>query len=54
MAWKGYPVLADVRELLRVTWLAQKTGESPKLAAEASKRVAALRDGGSRRDWGAF
>lgn len=54
MAWDGYEVLADVRELLMVTWLAWKAGESPKLAAEAAKRVAALRSGGSRRDWQAF
>jgi len=40
MAWDGYEVLADVRELLMVTWLAWKAGESPKLAAEVAKRAA--------------
>ena len=50
MAWDGYEVLADVRELLMVTWLAWKAGE-PKLAGEVAKRVAAARTGVSRRDW---
>jgi aminoglycoside phosphotransferase (APT) family kinase protein len=54
MAWDGYEVLADTRELLMVTWLAWKAGESPKLAAEAAKRVAAIRTGASRRDWKPF
>jgi len=51
MAWDGYQVLADVREILMVTWLAWKAGESPKLAAEAAKRIDAIRSGASRRDW---
>lgn len=51
MAWEGYPVLADLRELLMVTWLAWKAGEGPALADEAAKRIKALRTGASRRDW---
>jgi aminoglycoside phosphotransferase (APT) family kinase protein len=51
MAWDGYEVLADVREILMVTWLAWKAVESPTLAAEAAKRVEAVRSGSSRRDW---
>lgn len=51
MQWPGYPVLANVREFIQVTWMIQKAGESGKTAAEARKRVNALRSGGSRKDW---
>lgn len=49
--WGGYPLLADVREFIIVTWIAAKAGESERAAAEARKRVSAVRGGGSRRDW---
>jgi aminoglycoside phosphotransferase (APT) family kinase protein len=51
MTWPGYPVLRDVREFLMVTWVIQKAGESETTAAEARKRIAALRTGASRKDW---
>lgn len=51
MEWSGYPVMRDVRELLMVTWLSRKADESERTAAEARKRIAALRTGASRRDW---
>jgi aminoglycoside phosphotransferase len=51
MQWAGYPVLADVREFLMVTWIAQRADESQRLAEEVSRRVDALRTGASRRDW---
>lgn len=51
MTWPGYPVMRAVREFLMVTWLVQKAGESQRIAAEASKRITALRSGGSRKDW---
>jgi hypothetical protein len=51
MQWPGYPVLADIRELAMVTWIAQKASEDGKTAAEARKRVDALRTGASRKDW---
>ena len=54
MAWPGYRVLADIKELTMVTWLAQNVGESPEIAAEVSKRIADLRDGGGRRDWAPY
>jgi aminoglycoside phosphotransferase (APT) family kinase protein len=54
MTWPGYPVLREVREFLMVTWLIQKASESQTTAAEASKRIAALRTGASRRDWQPF
>lgn len=51
MKWLGYPVLRAVREFLMVTWVIQQAGESEQIAAEASKRIAALRTGASRKDW---
>jgi aminoglycoside phosphotransferase (APT) family kinase protein len=51
MRWPGYPVMRSVRELLMVTWLAQKAGESEHAAAEVRKRITALRTGASRKDW---
>jgi thiamine kinase-like enzyme len=51
MQWPGYPVMRAVRELLMVTWVIQKANESEHVAAEASKRIATLRTGASRKDW---
>jgi Ser/Thr protein kinase RdoA (MazF antagonist) len=51
MQWPGYPMLADIREFIMVTWVAQKASENEKTAAEARKRVDALRTGASRKDW---
>ena len=51
MQWPGYPVMRAVREFLMVTWVIQKADESEHVAAEASKRIAALRTGASRKDW---
>jgi Ser/Thr protein kinase RdoA (MazF antagonist) len=49
--WPGYPIMRAVREFLMVTWVIQKAGESERTAAEASKRIAALRTGASRKNW---
>jgi len=49
--WPGYPVLRGVREFLMVTWLIQKAAEDAWAAAEAAKRITALRTGASRMDW---
>ncbi len=54
MSWPGYPVLADIRELTMVTWLAQNACESPEIATEVAKRVADLRSGAGHRDWAPF
>jgi hypothetical protein len=54
MAWEGYPALADMREIAMTTWLSRKASESPGAAAEAHKRITAIRTGASRRDWGAY
>jgi Ser/Thr protein kinase RdoA (MazF antagonist) len=51
MKWPGYPVMRAVREFLMVPWVVQQAGESPRVAAEARKRIAALRTGASRKDW---
>jgi aminoglycoside phosphotransferase (APT) family kinase protein len=51
MQWRGYAVMRAVREFLMVTWVIQKANESERVAAEASKRIAALRTGASRKDW---
>jgi len=49
--WPGYPAMRSIREFLMVTWLIQKAAESDQAAAEASKRISALRTGASRKDW---
>jgi thiamine kinase-like enzyme len=51
MTWPGYPVMRAVREFLMITWVIQKAPESEQAAAEAAKRIAALRTGASRKDW---
>jgi aminoglycoside phosphotransferase (APT) family kinase protein len=51
LAWSGYPVMRAVREFLMVTWLIQQASDSERIAAEASKRIAALRTRASRKDW---
>ena len=51
MRWPGYPVMRSVREFLMVTWVIQKAAESDQAAAEARKRISALRTGASRKDW---
>jgi Ser/Thr protein kinase RdoA (MazF antagonist) len=54
MQWPGYPVMRAVREFLMVTWVIQKAGDDERVAAEASKRIATLRTGGSRKDWNPY
>ena len=54
MQWSGYQTMRAVREFLMVTWVIQKAAESPRAAAEARKRIAALRTGASRKDWQPF
>jgi aminoglycoside phosphotransferase (APT) family kinase protein len=51
MTWPGYPAMRAIREFLMVTWVIQKAPESEQAAAEAAKRIAALRTGASRKDW---
>jgi aminoglycoside phosphotransferase (APT) family kinase protein len=51
MTWPGYPTLKELTEFLMITWIIQKANESPDIAAEAGKRIDALRTGASRKDW---
>ena len=51
MQWPGYPVMRAIREFLMVTWVIQKAGENRHVTEEATKRIATLRNGMSRRDW---
>ncbi len=53
MQWDGYETLADMREVAMTVWLSKKAAGDPGAAAEAHKRITAMRTGGSRRDWGA-
>lgn len=54
MQWEGYETLADLREIAMTSWLSKKAADSEAAAAEARKRIAAIRTGASRRDWGAY
>jgi aminoglycoside phosphotransferase (APT) family kinase protein len=51
MQWPGYPVMRAVREFLMVTWIVHGAAGNEVLAAEAAKRIRALRTGASRKDW---
>lgn len=54
MGWRGYPELADMREVAMTAWLSRKAANSDKSAAEAAKRIDTMRTGASRRDWSAY
>lgn len=51
MQWTGYPVMRSIREFLMITWIIQRAKGDVRVAAEAAKRIAALRKGTSRKDW---
>ncbi len=51
LTWSGYPVMRALREFLMVTWLIQQAADNERAAAEATKRISALRTGASRKDW---
>ncbi|MCO1658887.1 phosphotransferase family protein [Pseudonocardia humida] len=52
--WEGYEALADMREVAMTAWISKKAATDEAAAGEAHKRIAAMRSGGSRRDWGAY
>ena len=52
--WEGYEALADMREVAMTAWMSRKSVADETAATEARKRIAAMRTGGSRRDWGAY
>lgn len=54
LQWEGYPALADMREIAMTSWIGRQADSSSNAAVEATKRIAAIRDGTSRRDWGAY
>ena len=52
--WAGYEDLALMREVSMTRWIGEKAATSDAALKEATKRIAAIRSGGSRRDWGAY
>lgn len=54
MNWPGYPVLADLRELMMTLWLGQQVNTQARSAEEFRRRVHDIRTGGSRRGWQPF
>ncbi|TKA04551.1 phosphotransferase enzyme family protein [Actinacidiphila oryziradicis] len=54
MNWPGYPVLADLRELMMTLWMGQQSLTNPKAAEEFTRRVKAIKAGGGRKDWRPF
>jgi len=54
MAWSGYHVLREIRELTMTTWLMQIVGEGPQYADEFRLRVDSLREGDHACRWHPF
>ncbi|GAA4983331.1 aminoglycoside phosphotransferase family protein [Yinghuangia aomiensis] len=54
MNWYGYPVLADIRELSMVVWLAQNADHDARAETELQRRISDLRTGGDRHGWQPF
>jgi aminoglycoside phosphotransferase (APT) family kinase protein len=50
----AYEVVRAIRLVRMTSWLAQKAGESPQIAAQVRHRVATLRDGSSLAGWRAY
>jgi Ser/Thr protein kinase RdoA (MazF antagonist) len=53
LQWGGFDVLADVRELLMVAWLAQNA-RAEEVVDELSRRLDTMRNGGPRTGWRPF
>ena len=53
LQWKGFDVLADVRELLMVAWLGQNARDE-EVAAELNRRLDTMRNGNPRTGWRPF
>jgi aminoglycoside phosphotransferase (APT) family kinase protein len=53
LQWRGFDVLADVRELLMVAWLAQNA-RADEVADELSLRLDTMRNDGPRTAWRPF
>ncbi|PSK96197.1 phosphotransferase family enzyme [Murinocardiopsis flavida] len=52
--WEGYPVYKRVWELIMVSWLAQKAGESVEVDTEIQVRIADLADPARPRAWNPY
>lgn len=53
MTWPGYQVLADTKELMMVTWLAQNASNTD-TRNELDRRIESLRSGRGREHWAPF
>jgi aminoglycoside phosphotransferase (APT) family kinase protein len=53
LQWNGFNVLADVRELLMVAWLAQNARDE-EVAEELGRRLDTMRNGSPRTGWRPF
>lgn len=51
MNWPGYETLADLRELMMVSWLGHQVATSESSAAEFARRMRSLRTGEGRGEW---
>jgi len=51
MSWPGYKTLRELCEFLMIVWAVAQADGSERVSAEATKRIASLRAGGSRRGW---
>lgn len=54
MTWPGYPVLADLRELMMTLWMGGKAATEAKAAQEFARRVGSIRTGANRSHWRPF
>jgi aminoglycoside phosphotransferase (APT) family kinase protein len=54
LGWSGYPVLADLRELMMTVWLGGRVANGRSAAREFALRVETLRVDGDRRGWRPF
>ncbi|GAA1709471.1 aminoglycoside phosphotransferase family protein [Kribbella yunnanensis] len=50
-AWDGFAVFAAIREFRMTAWLVSRLAREPRLAAEAGRRIASLRNPDSPRAW---
>ncbi|GAA4936022.1 aminoglycoside phosphotransferase family protein [Streptomonospora halophila] len=49
--WAGFPTLLEIRKLRMTAWLCSRTGREPRLRAEATQRIATLRDSSRSQEW---
>ncbi|WP_126636619.1 aminoglycoside phosphotransferase family protein [Embleya hyalina] len=54
MNWYGYPVLADMRELMMTVWLTQNMAGNAAVTVEVERRMSDLRTGADRHGWKPF